>query len=69
LILVTYVVNIVPDLCAKWKRTLEKEFKRIHAKYCVRLSKKVKGNKLKVVFFNFPNDDLFWFFTGINFRE
>jgi len=24
LILVTYAVNIVPDLCEKWKRTLEK---------------------------------------------
>jgi len=27
LILVTYAVNIVPDLCEQWKRTLEKEFK------------------------------------------
>jgi len=32
LILVTYdAVNIVPDLCEKWKRT-GKRFKRIHTK-------------------------------------
>jgi len=35
LILVTYAVNIVPDMCEKWKTTLEKEFKGIHTKYCV----------------------------------
>jgi len=29
LILVTYAVNIVLDLCKKWKRTLEIEFKGI----------------------------------------